>query len=408
MKTLLVSEIFPPQNGGSGRWLYEIYRRMPAGTVVAAAGLHPKAAEFDNGSGVRTERLDLHLKSWGLLGLGQLAGYLTMAFRLWRLVRRHGAGEVHVARCLPEGFAAWLLNKMAGIPYVVYVHGEETRTSASSRELSWMTRRVFEGCRLIVANSRNTERVLREEWQVPPGKIRVLFPGVDTEWFTPTVPSASVRNELGWGDRLVVMTAGRLQVRKGHDMLIRALPQIQERLPQVLYAIVGEGEERSRLERLADELGVSEHVHFHGEVSYRQLLDCYQQCDLFVLSNREVNGDFEGFGMVLLEAQACGKPVIAGDSGGTRETMVVGESGMIVDCREPKALAEAVGMLLSDSARCEEMGASGRRLVVERFEWTALAIEAANLLSFDEGDTPSSRSVCNRTGSLQLAKSLTK
>jgi phosphatidylinositol alpha-1,6-mannosyltransferase len=90
------------------------------------------------------------------------------------------------------------------------------------------------------------------------------------------------------------------------------------------------------LERLVVENGVSDTVQFLGELPDERLIECYQQCDLFVLPNREVDGDFEGFGMVLLEAQACGKPVIAGDSGGTAETMVPGVTGLIADCTSPE------------------------------------------------------------------------
>lgn len=387
-RRLVVSEIFPPQVGGSGRWLFEVYRRFPPGAAVVAAGLHAGAAEFDAESELPTERVDLHRDAWGIRGISQARGYWRMMSLLRGLVRRHGADEVHVARCLPEGFAAWLLNRLTGVPYVVYVHGEETRTSASSRELAWMTRRVFGGCRMIVANSENTKRVLRDEWGIAERKVQVLHPGVDTEWFTPAPPGEATRRELGWENRTVVLTAGRLQVRKGHDMLIRALPAIRERTPNVLYAIVGDGEERQRLERLARELNVSEQVRFHGEMDYAKLRSCYQQCDLFVLPNREVAGDFEGFGMVLLEAQACGKPVIAGDSGGTRETMKVGETGLIVDCRTPAPLADAVVSLLGDPQRRERMGIAARQWVEDRFDWEPLAAQARQLFQVNETPEP--------------------
>ena len=125
--------------------------------------------------------------------------------------------------------------------------------------------------------------------------------------------------------------------------------------------------------RLVEELNVSDNVSFAGEISDAELIRAYQQCDLFVLPNREVDGDFEGFGMVLLEAQACGRPVLAGDSGGTAETMKRGETGLIVDCTSPEPLAEAVIDLLSNPTRLEQMGEAARTWVLERFDWSALA-----------------------------------
>jgi phosphatidylinositol alpha-1,6-mannosyltransferase len=178
----------------------------------------------------------------------------------------------------------------------------------------------------------------------------------------------------------VILTVGRLQKRKGHDMLIRALPAIRAAVPDVLYAIVGDGEERAGLEALADEVGVRAHVQFRGEPGDDELVQCYQQCDLFVLPNREVNGDFEGFGMVLVEAQACGKPVIAGDSGGTAETLEIGATGLICDCTTPAPLAAAVTELLVHPDLLPRMGEAARKRAVERFDWLALANDARRIL----------------------------
>jgi hypothetical protein len=173
----------------------------------------------------------------------------------------------------------------------------------------------------------------------------------------------SIRRKLGWGERRVLLTVGRLQKRKGHDHMILALRQIRKAIPDVLYAIVGEGEEGEYLRNLAEREGVKEHVQFLGEVDDGALIECYQQCDLFALPNRQVGRDIEGFGMVLLEAQACGKPVLAGASGGTAETMHVPTTGQVVCCDAPEPLAAAVSELLADRELLAQMAAVGRRAV---------------------------------------------
>src|SRR5207248_6025387 len=127
---------------------------------------------------------------------------------------------------------------------------------------------------------------LREEWGIPAERVVVLNPGADTRYFTPAEPDAAVRARLGWGGRRVVLTVGRLQKRKGHDVMIRALPAVRRAVPDVFYAVVGDGEERPALEDLARSEGVADAVQFLGEVSDAQLLDCYRQCDLFALPNR--------------------------------------------------------------------------------------------------------------------------
>jgi phosphatidylinositol alpha-1,6-mannosyltransferase len=111
-------------------------------------------------------------------------------------------------------------------------------------------------------------------------------------------------------------------------------------------------------------------VQFRGVASDEELLECYQQCDLFALPNRQVGWDFEGFGIVLLEAQACGRPVVTGISGGTVEAIDAGRSGLAVDCADPDELCAAVSTVLSDGALAARMGEHGRRWTCDRFEWS--------------------------------------
>src|SRR5262249_17681185 len=176
---------------------------------------------------------------------------------------------------------------------------------------------------------------------VAPAGIAGLPPGVDTSRFAPRPPDEAARAALGWLGRTVVLTVARLQRRKGHDVMIDAVALLRGQFPTLLYAIVGDGEERAALEHRVQQAGLGEHVRFHGAIDDAQLLQAYQQCDLFALPNRTVDGDFEGFGMVLLEAQACGRAVLAGNSGGTDEAVRAGATGVMVDCAAPAAVASA-------------------------------------------------------------------
>jgi phosphatidylinositol alpha-1,6-mannosyltransferase len=377
--TLLLSEIFPPRTGGSGRWFWEIYSRLPRDQMVIAAGEAPRQEEFDRTHDLRVVRLPLSMTQWGLRSVQGLRGYWRAARKLRRLVKAERVGVIHCGRCLPEGFLALCLRYYLGLPYVCYAHGEEMSCASLSRELSWMIRRVFGGAALVIANSRNTERILREEWNLPAERVRLLHPGVDTQRFVPAPRDLEVRTRLGWGERPIVLTVGRLQKRKGHDVLIQALRQVRKAVPGVLYAIAGDGEERSFLQDLVAREGLQEHVRFLGELEDEQLVRCYQQCDLFALPNRQLGQDIEGFGMVLLEAQACGKPVVAGASGGTAETMRIPETGQVVPCDGPDQLAALLIELLSDGGRRACMGTAAREWVVERFDWAALSRQAEQL-----------------------------
>lgn len=379
--TLLLSDIFPPKTGGSGRWFWEIYRRLPRENVLVAAGEHPRAAAFDSAHDVRVLRLPLEMRDRSPRSLTSLKHYLRTARAVREVVKRERVAMIHAARPLSEGLVARMVKLRTGTPYVCYSHGEDINIATTSRELRWLTRRVLSGATAIIANSNFTRDLLLREWGVPPERVRLLHPGVDCEYFRPAAPDASVRERLGWGDRRVVLTAGRLQRRKGQDTMIEAVARLRERFPDLLYAIIGDGEERARLVELAAKLGATSHVKFMGEIADADLLHCYQQCDVFALANRTIGKDVEGFGMVLLEAQSCGRPVLTGASGGTAETLRPNASGVVVPCDRPDEPAAALAELLADRAQLDRMGEAGRAWVAGKFDWPILAAEAQEVFA---------------------------
>lgn len=379
MTTLLLSEVFPPRPGGSGRWFWEIYRRLARDDYVLSVGQSRGQAAFDANHDLQIQRLPLAMSQWGILSVRGARDYWSNVCRLRRLIKQHRISQIHCGRCLPEGVMCLALKKLIGTPYACFVHGEDVGTAVNSREHAFLVRQVLANAEYCIANSHNTSNLIRSRWQLPADRVRILHPGVDTKQFSPALRSDSLRSELGWRNRTVILSVGRLQRRKGHDILIQALPAIKQQVPDVLYSIVGDGEERAFLEQSARDLQVLEHVQFRGETSDGELAKCYQQCNIFALPNREINGDIEGFGMVLLEAQACGRPVIAGQSGGTAETMRVDHTGKIVDCTHPDELARTLIHLLRDPDLCDTMGRAAREWAVNRFDWDALAIQAERL-----------------------------
>jgi len=397
---LLLSEVFPPKTGGSGRWFWEIYRRLPGERVAVVAGDDPRHRAFDETHDLRITRLPLTWPDWGLLSIRGVRNYAGALRTVARVVRENHVDCVHCGRLLPEGWIALLLKKLRGTSFLCYVHGEELRLGFASRQYGWMMRQILTHAEYVVANSHNTAHILQSQWAVPPDRIRLLHPGVDVERFVPGAYDLEVRGTLGWGNRPVVLTVGRLQERKGHDTLIQSLSQIREVFPDVLYCIIGDGEQRSRLEQLVQRHCQEEHVQFRGEVDDRELIQCYQQCDLFALPNRDVNGDIEGFGMVLLEAQACGKPVVAGSSGGTAETMRIPETGRVVPCDGPDDLAHVLVELLAAPLLRAQMGRAARQWTVDRFSWESLSQEAFELFTTGRGgDITSDESPWRETAS---------
>ena len=158
-------------------------------------------------------------------------------------------------------------------------------------------------------------------------------------------------------------------------MVIRALPQIRAAIPDTVFLIVGDGPYRDELERLAREVGVDEHVVFAGFVPERDLPSYYRAAQVMAVPSREFrkNLPVEGFGIVYVEASACGTPVIGGRGGGTEESIADGVTGFRVEQSDPQAIADAAIKLMDDRQLAETMGQNGRQRAVESFNWTAQA-----------------------------------
>ena len=211
MSHLLLSENFPPKTGGSGRWFWELYRRLPRPDYVIAAGEHPHQSDFDEKHDLGRYRIPLTFKAWGVRSLKGLAGYRRALRALKPIIRTEPLDMIHCGRCLPEGLIGLALKWRYGLPYLCYVHGEDVTCAMESRELAFLVRRVLRNAELVIANSQNTRRVLLEKWALSPEHIHILHPGVDTNFFFPGERDPRIRQQLGWDNRNVVLTVGRLQ-----------------------------------------------------------------------------------------------------------------------------------------------------------------------------------------------------
>jgi phosphatidylinositol alpha-1,6-mannosyltransferase len=179
--------------------------------------------------------------------------------------------------------------------------------------------------------------------------------------------------------RKVLLTVGRLAASerlKGLDEVILALPRVVGEVPETVYMIVGDGDDRERLEELVKKNGLSDRVIFTGVVSDEELIGFYKRCDVFLMPSRQ-----EGFGIVFLEAMAFQKPVIGGNHGGTPEVIVDNETGFLVEHGDVNALADRIIRLLLDKELCQRMGLAGRRRVEENYTFDPFRQRLISFLS---------------------------
>jgi phosphatidyl-myo-inositol dimannoside synthase len=368
-RIFLLSQLYPPDVGGSAVLLHESYSRLggSAVTVGADAGSHRAGLTV---TGAPLVPLPIATPRWGLADPRALAHHVRLAARLRGLTSR--STVIHCGRALPEGIAAWISRLSGGPRYVVWTHGEDVTCALLSREQTFVMGRVYRGASALVANSLNTRRLL-EGCGVPSAKIHVVYPGVDAGRFSPRIDGRELRARVAPNADIMLLSVGRLQKRKGHDLAISALAALRRSHPRMTYVIVGDGAERARLEALARDLGVADRVVFAGEASVADLPKYYAACDLFLLPNRIEQGDVEGFGIVFLEAAATGRAVIAGNSGGVPEAVADGQTGLLVSGTDAQELAAAIARLSGDRTLRERLGRAGRARVLASFTWLAAA-----------------------------------
>lgn len=381
-RSVLWANDFPPTTSGIATFFVNIWRNLPPEKVLVIAPRVPESKKVDQSLPFTVWRLNLPTGESGLSkGLKTLfTVFYCFAISLVQRPERHHCGQV-----FSSGIAGWLCRKCLRIPYVVYVYGSETVRLGSGGLSERLMRRVLNDCEVVVANSQYTAQEFIS-FGISPEHIKVIYPGVDPDYFVPADPNPELLDRYGLAGKRALLTVARLDERKGHDVVIRALGILSHEFPDLVYLIPSRGREEPRLRSLTRELNLDERIQFLGFVPDEELPNLYNLCDIYVMPNRVTRetvlaGDVEGFGIAFIEASSCAKPVVAGRSGGAVEAVADGETGILVDAPDsPEAVAEALRKLLSDPDLCQRLGKAGRVRVTEKYDWRLLARQVAEIL----------------------------
>ncbi len=370
MTSLLVTNDFPPKTGGIQSYLWELWRRLPPEHARVLTTPFPGADAFDEAQPFPVSRS----RSKVLLPTPEIARWIQGQ------AVATGAGLVVLDPALPLG----RVGPRLGLPYAVIVHGAELTVPARLPGARSVLAPVLAGARLIVAAGGYPAE---EANRVTGGAVPVVVvpPGVDTDTFRPLDESGrqAARTDLGLpADARIVLSVSRLVPRKGMDVLIAAAALLAPTRPDLLVVIAGAGRDRARLERLVRHCGAP--VRFLGRVPDGDLPRLVGSADVFAMLCRSRWGGLEqeGFGIVFLEAAACGIPQVAGDSGGAAEAVVHGQTGEVVaQADDPMAAAAAIARLLDDDDRRRAQGVAARRRAVAEFSYDLLAARLAEALT---------------------------
>ena len=370
MNHLLVTNDFPPKQGGIQSYLWELWRRLPPEHTTVLTTPHRDAAAWDATQPMRVVRSPSPV----------LLPTPALARRIDALADEVGAELVMLDPALP--LAA--LGPRLRHPYGVVVHGAEVAVPARVPGVRSLLGHVLRGAGLVVAAGAYpaTEAERAAARNLP---VVVVPPGVDGRRFHPidAIDRARTRERLGLApDALVVLGLSRLVPRKGFDVLIRAAARLSPRHPDLVVVIAGAGRDAARLRRLATRVGAP--VRFVGRVTDDDLPAWHASADVFAMlcRNRWVGLEQEGFGIVFLEAAAAGVPQLAGASGGSADAVVDGVTGTVVmRPRSTGCVERSLATLLDHPDRRDRLGIAARTRALAELDYDELARRLAGALA---------------------------
>lgn len=377
-RVLLVTNDFPPRRGGIQSYLHELVghlmRSESGHSLTVYAPKWKGCEEFDEEAEATGYHVVRHPTTLMLPAPG-------VDDRMRRLIADNDIETVWFGAAAPLALLAPRARGAGARRVIASTHGHEVGWSMLPLARNAL-RRIGDGTDVVTYVSRYTRGRFASAFG-PHAALEYLPPGVDTDRFVPDPAArAEMRTRYGLGDRPVIVCLSRLVPRKGQDMLIRALPSIRKRIDGATLVIVGGGPYLDTLHKLAAETSMTDHVIFTGGVPGAELPAHHAMADVFAMPcrTRGAGLDVEGLGIVFLEASSTGVPVVAGDSGGAPETVLEGETGLVVNGSDVDEIATAIGDILADPDRAAQMGEAGRRWAVGNWQWQTQAARLARLL----------------------------
>ena len=328
-------------------------------------GVHYHRIEHDSRDGL-VDRMDSMCRA-----MAHRFHEVTSMIGKFDLAHAHDWSAVNAMRSIWGGF---------GTPSVLTMHSTEYGRAGNvlhSGVAQCIRDREAAGCHeatAVIAVSHFLAEEMRRLYQVADGRINVVPNGVNYRAYDGFIDPGEVKARYGIAPMApTVLAIGRMTAQKGLDMLVEAAPMVLASYPEVRFVIVGEGPEKNHVVHLAQQAGAARAIVFAGSLPHPECVDLTRACDIVAVPSRN-----EPFGIVVLEAWAAGKPVVATVAGGPREFVWDGVNGLLVDAN-PRGLAYGIGTLLAHHDRCRELGANGRRAVEDMFHWDNVAAFTENV-----------------------------
>ncbi len=371
MRILFFNYEYPPLGGGAANataYILREFAKIPDLQVdLVTSSIDEKYHLEKIGEQINIHRLPIGKNETNLHFQSQkdLLAYSWKAyFFSKKLIKQNKYDLTHSFFSVPCGFLSLLIKYKSGLPYIVSLRGSDVpgysdRFGKVYGVLTPIIKHIWAKSSAVVSNSNGLrELALRAK---PDQKVDIIYNGIDIDDFKPN------QNLKSQDKFIITLGASRITARKGIKYLIMAISKLVQLHPEILLKIMGEGDDKKNLSVLVDGLKLNQNVQFLGRIPREKTTAYYQEANLFVLPSLN-----EGMSNAMLEAMACGLPLIATDTGGTKELLTGGQNGLIVKMEDNEDLAEKIEKLILDKMLCEKMGQESRRRA-EKLSWANIA-----------------------------------
>ena len=341
-RTLLLTHEYYPFAGGIANYCYQLFKNFePADYLIVTD--QKEVSQLPN------------LLQTRLIGKFFRPRWLTGLFKLKRIIKEHDIKVIFTPHIFPLGQVANRLKQQLGTPYIISLHGLDINLALKKDRRQAL--RILEMAEHIIVNSQAVKRIIEPFNLKTP--VTVLTPAFE--------PAKEFNRDQALIDRLqsqpTVITVGRLVRRKNHQAILTALAELPELNYQ--YLIIGQGPERTNLEKQINDLAISQKVRILANVSHKELPNYYLGAKLFVMPVQNQGSDIEGFGIVYLEAGYYGLPVIASRGTSAGEIITDGLNGLLIDPNQKGELAAAIKQVLTDQEPAAQLGQAAKKRIAD-------------------------------------------
>ena len=346
---LLISSDHPPMQGGIARVMKYLCRVVGETRLRVLAPCHSEAVPESYVIRLPLDRKEPSYKKFFRI--------LLWSHAAQEEIRRYSIKQIIIGVLPPMGVLGLLLRYSTGTPYFIFAHASEIPTQKDSPWRRFLAKSIYEHSAQVLCVSHyamNRVKAIASQ-----ANCSIISHGVDIHRFQRKNKNPELISRYGLQNKKVFLCLGRLVQRKGYDRAIEAFEKVLVKHSHAVLIIAGDGPDRKFLGALAERLGISHAVRFVGFVKEDELADIYNLADIFLFLSREEHGDAEGFGLVILEAFACGCAVIGGRSGAIPEVIQEGRTGLLADPHNSNEIAEKMAQLFNDESFRKNLADNG-------------------------------------------------